>query len=160
MKLKQILVSLVAVAGLSLAAVNADAAPSSKFIGTWNLDLSKMPASPPPPKSITLVTADAGGGKWKTSVTTVDAAGKTSSNEVTYAVDGKDNPVTGDPTIDADAFSSPDPNTLVIVQKKGGKLVDTLTTVLSADGNTQTATTVGTGADGKPTSTNGVWKRK
>jgi hypothetical protein len=157
MKLKPILITLAAAAALSLFAVNSDAAASSKFIGTWSLDLSKMPASPPPPKSITLVTSDVGGGKWKSSVTTVAPDGKSSGNSVTYAIDGKDYPVTGDPGIDTDAFASPDPNTLVITQKKAGKLVSTLTTKLSADGNTQDATTVS--ADGKTTTTD-VWKRK
>ena len=156
MKSKQLLLGIVVIAGLGLAAVSANAAPSTKFIGTWNLDLSGMPASPPPPKSVTLVTSDAGGGKWKSTVETVGADGKTSKTEVTYAVDGKDYPITGDPNLDTNAFTSPDPNTLVIAEKKGGKLVDTLTAKLSADGNTQNATTVT--ADGK--SSAGTWKRK
>ena len=121
MKSKQLLLGIVVVAGLGLAAVSANAAPSAKFIGTWNLDLAGMPASPPPPKSVTLITSDAGGGKWKSTVETVGADGKTTKSEVTYAVDGKDYPVTGDPTIDANAFTSPDSNTLVIAEKKGGR---------------------------------------
>ena len=156
MKTKQLFLGVLFVAGLGLAAVTANAAPSAKFLGTWNLDLSGMPATPPPPKSITLTTTDAGGGKWKSTIETVGADGKSSKSEVTYAVDGKDYPVTGDPTMDTNAFTSPDPNTLVIVEKKGGKLVYTLTTKLSADGNAQNATTVT--ADGK--SSAGVWKRK
>ena len=157
MKSKQLLLGIVVVAGLGLAAVSANAAPSAKFIGTWNLDLAGMPASPPPPKSVTLITSDAGGGKWKSTVETVGADGKTTKSEVTYAVDGKDYPVTGDPTIDANAFTSPDSNTLVIAEKKGGKLVDTLTSKLSADGNTQNATTA-PAAGGQPSTA--VWKRK
>jgi hypothetical protein len=154
---KQLFLSLVAAAALVFATVNANAAPNPKFIGTWSLDLSKVPASANPPKSVTLVTADVGGGKWKTTIATVAADGKTGGNEVTYAVDGKDYPVTGSAMVDTNSFTSPDPNTLVIVEKKGGKLVDTLTTKLSADGNTQTATTVS--ADGKTTTTD-VWNRK
>ncbi|MFZ1991291.1 MAG: hypothetical protein WAW96_16145 [Alphaproteobacteria bacterium] len=157
MKSKQLLLGIVVAAGLGLAAVSANAAPSAKFLGTWSLDVTGMPASPPPPKSVTLVTSDAGGGKWKSTVETVAADGKTTKTEVTYAADGKDNPVTGDPNIDTNAFTSPDPNTLVIAEKKGGKLVDTLTSKLSADGNTQNATMVS--ADNK-TTTNDVWKRK
>ncbi|HXZ67517.1 MAG TPA: hypothetical protein VEH07_02910 [Alphaproteobacteria bacterium] len=157
MNSKQLLLGIVVVAGLSLGMVSANAAPSSKFIGTWGLDLAGMPASPPPPKSVTLVTSDVGGGKWKSTVETVGADGKTTKSEVTYAVDGKDYPASGDPNIDSNAFTSPDPNTLVIAEKKGGKLVDTLTTKLSADGNTQNASTVS--ADMKTTTT-GVWKRK
>lgn len=156
MKAKQLLLGVVVAAGFGLAAIGANAAPSAKFIGTWNLDLSGMPANPPPPKSITLVTSDAGGGKWKSTIETVGADGKSSKSAVTYAVDGKDYPVTGDPTYNSSAFTSPDPNTLVIVEKQNGKLFDTVTTKLSADGNTQNATTVT--ADGK--SSPGVWKRK
>ena len=103
------------------------------------------------------MTSDAGGGKWKSAVDTVGADGTSTKTEVTYAIDGKDYPVSGDPNIDSNAFTSPDPNTLVIAEKKGGKLVDTLTTKLSADGNAQNATTVS--ADGKTTTT-GTWKRK
>ena len=157
MKAKQFLLGVAVVAGFGLAALSASAAPSAKFIGTWNLDLSGMPASPPPPKSITLTTTDAGSGKWKTTIESVGADGKATKSEVTYAVDGKDYPVTGDPTMDSNSFTSPEPNTLVILEKKGGKLVDTLTTTLSADGNTQNASTVS--ADGKTTA-KGAWKRK
>ena len=156
MKSKQLLLGIVVVAGLGFATVAANAAPSTKFLGAWSLDMSGMPPSPPPPKSLTLTTTDAGGGKWKSTIETVGADGKTTKTEVTYAIDGKDYPVTGDPTMDSNAFTSPDPNTLVIVEKKGGKLVDTITSKLSADGNTQNASTVT--PDGK--STPGVWKRK
>jgi len=154
MRTKQILLSIGAAIALSVIGAGAQAAPSTKFIGSWTLDLTGQAAGGP--KSITLVTSDAGGGKWKSAITTVGADGKSTTSEVTYAVDGKDYPVTGDPTMDSDAFMSPDPNTLVIAEKKGGKLVDTLTAKLSADGNTQNATTVT--ADGK--SSVGVWKRK
>ncbi len=157
MKPAQMFLSLAAALALCILGASAQAAPSAKFIGTWNLDLSGMPATPPPPKSVTLVTTDAGGGKWKTTLTTVDADGKSTTSERIYAADGKEYPVTGDPTLDSNVFTSPDPNTLVIKESKGGKLVDTLTTKLSADGNTQNATTVS--ADGKTTTT-GVWKRQ
>lgn len=155
MKTKQVFFSLAAAIALCILGASAQAAPNAKFVGTWNLDLTGTAADGP--KSITLVTADAGGGKWKSTVTTVAADGKSSMTAVTYAADGKDYPLTGDPNIDSDAFTSPDPNTLVIQEKKGGKLVDTLTTKLSEDGNAQNATTVS--ADGKTTTT-GVWKRK
>jgi hypothetical protein len=162
MTISRYLMAIVAGVGFALAAmtVSASAAPSAKFIGTWALDLSGMPADPAPPKSVTLTTTDVGGGKWKSSIATVAADGTKSANEVTYAVDGTPSAMTGDENIDSASFTSPDPNTLVIKETKDGKLVTTVTTKLSADGNTQNETTVSVDADGKATTTTGVWHRK
>jgi hypothetical protein len=48
----------------------------------------------------------------------------------------------------------------VITGKKGGTVVETVTTKLSADGNTQNATTVAKAADGTETTSEAVWTRQ
>ena len=154
MKIKALILAAAAVAGLALAAVTADAAASAKFLGTWNLDLSKAPpaaaGAPPAPKSVTLVTSDAGGGKWKSTIDVVGADGKTTHEESTYSLDGKPAPLTGSANADTISVTSPDADTLVIVESKAGKAGDKVTIKLSADGNQQMASTEGTGPDGKP----------
>lgn len=164
MKMKRVLLVAIAAAGLSFATANANAAPSPKFLGSWELDLSKAPpppaGAPPAPKSITLVTADAGGGKWKSTISIVGADGKTTTQESTYTLDGKPNAVTGDANVDSITVTSPDPNTLVIAESKAGKPVSKVTDKLSADGKQQTATIEGTGPDGKPMTRTETWNRK
>ncbi|MFZ1991290.1 MAG: hypothetical protein WAW96_16140 [Alphaproteobacteria bacterium] len=164
MKMRRVFFAAAAVAGLSLAAVCANAAASPKFLGTWVLDLSKMPppaaGAPPAPKSITMVTSDAGGGKWNSAVDAVGADGKTTHQEATYSLDGKPSAVTGEGNVDSVEVTSPDPNTLVIAESKAGKPVGKVTSKLSADGKQQNVTIEGTGPDGKPMSRTETWNRK
>jgi len=164
MKMKRIVFAAAAVVGLCFAAVGANAAASSKFLGTWVLDLSKAPpppaGAPPAPKSITMVTSDAGGGKWKSAVDVVGADGKTTHQEATYGLDGKPSAVTGEGNVDSVEVTSPDPNTLVIAESKAGKPVSKVTSKLSADGKTQNVTIEGTGPDGKTMTRTETWNRK
>ncbi|HXZ67518.1 MAG TPA: hypothetical protein VEH07_02915 [Alphaproteobacteria bacterium] len=164
MKIRRLLLLAAAAAGMSFATVSADAAASSKFLGAWTLDLSKAPppaaGAPPAPKSVTLVTSDAGGGKWKSAVDVVGADGKTTHQESTYTLDGKPNAVTGDANVDSIEVTCPDANTMVVAESKAGKPVSKVTVKLSADGKQQTATIEGTGPDGKPMTRTETWNRK
>ncbi|MFZ1991871.1 MAG: hypothetical protein WAW96_19110, partial [Alphaproteobacteria bacterium] len=94
------------------------------------------------------------------SILTVSVDGKSSSTEATFAIDGKDYPVTGDPDVDSYAFKSPNSNTLVISEKKNGKAIAQTTIVVSADGLSETVTRLSTGADGKAMKTLSVWTRQ
>jgi hypothetical protein len=45
------------------------AAGRSPFLGTWELDLSRMPANyGPPPRRVLYIFEDAGAGQWRTTV--------------------------------------------------------------------------------------------
>ncbi|MDA1095324.1 MAG: hypothetical protein O3A25_18990 [Acidobacteria bacterium] len=63
--------------------------------------------------------------------------------------DGKDVPVTGVATVDTTSLKRINVNTWVQTRKKGGKVVVTLTDVVSADGKSMTVTFKGTNAQGQ-----------
>jgi hypothetical protein len=154
--------ALAGIAGACVASA-ALAAPSPQFVGAWTLDVSKMPPGPAgeaPPKSVTLVTKEAGG-RWTSTIEIVGPDGKTSTQELaSYTADGSPTPFTSDPAIDTIVVTSPDPNTLVLKESKAGKLVQTETIKLSADGKQQVVTAEGVGPDGKPASSTETWNRK
>jgi hypothetical protein len=75
--------------------------------------------------------------------------GSAAHNEWTGKFDGKDYPVTGDPTSDMRSYRKINDRTLAITIKKGGKVTGTGRIVVSADGKTRTVTTSGTDPQGK-----------
>jgi hypothetical protein len=120
------------------------------LIGTWKLNVAKSKFSPgPPPKSSTLVYSPAGEGV-KIVVDTAPADGPAQHWEMTAHYDGKDNPVTGNPTADKISMKLIDERTGESTMKKDGKITAVNHRVLSADGKTLTITSKGTTADGKP----------
>jgi hypothetical protein len=156
-------IAFAAIAGLCLAGA-AQAAPSSGFLGTWVLDLTKAPppaaGQPPLPKSVTRTVKDAGGGKWTTTFEEVGADGKTETPSATYSTDGAPAPVSGAPDVDMVSVTSPDANTLVVTESKAGKAVAKVTVKLSADSKQTIETVEAAGPDGKPVTQTQTWNRK
>jgi len=117
-------------------------------VGTWKLNLSKSKYNAgTAPKSATVVIAAAGQG---IKVTSDAVLADGSSRKISYTTnyDGKDMPVMGTPDYDMVAVTR-NGNTITGTRKKGGKQVQTFTTVVSADGKTRTTTTTGTDAKGQ-----------
>src|ERR1700722_19684561 len=117
-------------------------------LGTWKLNEAKSKLSPGLPKNLT-VTYEAVGDNIKATVDGVDGQGKPTHNEWTGKFDGKDYPVTGDPTSDARAIKQIDEHTVDITVKKAGKVTLSGHAVISADGKSRTLTIGGTDASGK-----------
>jgi RNase P/RNase MRP subunit p29 len=121
---------------------------SDAQMGTWKLNEAKSKAAAGMPKNSTIVF-EATGDSVKVTIDGTDAAGKPAHNEWTGKLDGKDYPVTGDPTSDARSYKQIDDHTLEFTVKKGGKVTITGRVVVSADGKTRTATASGTDPQGK-----------
>jgi hypothetical protein len=122
----------------------------NSVIGTWKLNLAKSTYSPgPPPRSRTLILQAEGqalGGNFEF----VDAQGNTTKGALPLlSNDGKFRPVAGDLAYDASADKVVDNSTAWILRTKGGKVVQTLIAVVSADGKTNTITTTAVTADGR-----------
>jgi hypothetical protein len=113
-------------------------AADSPQIGTWKLNEAKSKLSPGLPKNTTVVI-EAAGDQVKVTVDGVDADGKPTHNEWTGKFDGKDYPVTGDPSSDARSYKQVDDRTLGLAVKKGGKTTMSGQIVVSADGKTRTS---------------------
>jgi hypothetical protein len=155
MKTRTILLTLVAV----FAVVAVCFAAEDVSMGTWKLNEAKSKISAGAGKNITVVYA-AAGDSVKVTVDGVDADGKPAHNEWTGKFDGKDYPLTGDPTSDMRAYRRVNDHTLALTNKKDGKLTLTGRVVISADGKSRTATTSGTDAKGNKTRSIAVYDKQ
>ena len=80
--------------------------------------------------------------------------------EFTANYDGKDNPAIGNPDADMVARTRINATTTKTVNKKGGKIMTTITFVVSSDGKTRTLTTTGTNALGQTLNSVAVWEKQ
>ena len=135
------------VLGADIVKVSAQATDAR--IGTWKLNVAKSKYSPgPPPKSLTVKVEPSGQGE-KVTTEGVNAEGARTATSYTANFDGKDNPLTGSPIADTVSLKRIDARTTERTDKKGGKVVQVLTRVVSADGKTMTVTLKGTNAQGQ-----------
>jgi hypothetical protein len=140
---------------LSLSAQAAD-----PRIGTWKLNVAKSKYSPgPPPQSNTLKVEASGQGE-KVTTEGVNAAGAPIKTQYTANFDGKDYPLTGSANADMVSLKRIDARTTVRTDKKDGKVVLTLTRVVSQDGKTMTVTTKGTNPQGQTVDNVAVWEKQ
>jgi phage gp45-like len=154
MKTKTILVSLVVfLAGVALS-IAADL-----NMGTWKLNEAKSKLSPGATKNNTVVY-EAAGDSVKITVDGTDNNGKPAHNVWTGNFDGKDYPVTGDPTSDARSYKSVDAHTLALSVKKAGNETVTGNIVVAADGKSRTVTTSGTDSKGNKISNTAVYDKQ
>ena len=115
-------------------------------MGTWKLNeaKSKMTGT----TKNTTVIYEAVGDSVKVTVDGTDAYGKPMHNEWTGKYDGKDYPVTGDPTSDMRAYTRVNDHTLDMTVKKDGKVTLTGSVVLAPDDKSRTVTIKGTDVAG------------
>jgi len=106
-------------------------------LGTWKLNEAKSKIPAGSPKNST-VTYEAAGDSIKGTIDGVDGQGKPTHTEWTGKFDGKDYPVTGDPTADTRAVKQVDDHNYQLTVKKAGKVTMTGKAVISADGKSRT----------------------
>ena len=109
-------------------------------MGTWKLNEAKSKFPAGAGKNHTVVYA-AAGDSVKVTVDGVDKDGGPTHNEWTGKFDGKEYPVTGDPTSDMRSYKKISDHKLELTATKGGKTTLSGTVVVSADGKTRTVTT-------------------
>ena len=129
------------------------------FMGTWKLNEAKSKLAPGTPKNTTVVY-EAAGDSVKVTIDGTDSDGKPTHNEWTGKFDGKDYPVTGDPSSDARSYKKVDDHTLEFTVKKGDKVTTTGRIVVSPDGKSRTVTTSGTDAKGNKVSGTAVYDKE
>jgi hypothetical protein len=136
--------------GLALAALpQVGFAQSNPWLGTWKADAAKSTYSPgPAPRSQTL-TYQADGQALRVTVETIDAQGNPQKQVLLFLDDGKSHPIMGVPAYDAASYKMVNDSTYWLIRTKGGKLVQTLTSVLAADGKIETTTIAGVNANGQ-----------
>jgi hypothetical protein len=127
-------------------------------MGTWKLNEAKSKFEPGSPKN-TMVVYEAAGNEVKVTVNGVDAKGKSTHNQWTGKFDGKNYPVTGDPTSEARSYKKIDDHTLALTVWYHGRVMTTGRIVVSADGKSRTVTTNGTDATGKKIKSTAVYDK-
>ena len=127
-------------------------------LGTWKLNEAKSKFAPGVPKNHTVVF-EAVGDNVKITVDGIDKDGKSTHNEWTGKFDGKDYPVTGDPTSDMRSYTNVANRVLKMTSKKDGKVTVTGRIVLSADGKSRIVTTSEAGAEGKSLRNRSVYEK-
>jgi hypothetical protein len=152
MKTKPILLTL----ALCFVAALAFASP---MMGTWKLNEAKSKFPPGAPKNHTVVY-EAAGDNIKVTVDGISGDGKPTHNEWTGKFDGKDYPLTGDPTADSRSYKKVDDRTTELTNRKDGKVVATGKIVLSADGKTRTVTVSGTDPKGNKVTSTAVYDKQ
>jgi len=128
-------------------------------MGTWKLNEAKSKFAPGAPKNHTVVY-EAAGDNVKVTVDGTTSDGKATHNEWTGKFDGKDYPVTGDPSSDARSYKQMDDRTLELTVKKDGKVTVTGRIAVSADGKTRTVSTSGTDSMGKKVKNTAVYDKQ
>jgi hypothetical protein len=117
-------------------------------VGTWKLNVAKSTFSPgPAPKSQTRTYAETPQGITLTIKTTA-ADGKESTATLTFKVDGKPYPVSGNPDFDMVSITQVDALTFHSTQTKAGAAVGAGVRTVSKDGKTLTFSQKGTHANG------------
>jgi hypothetical protein len=134
-------------------------AAANPTLGAWKLNEAKSKMAPGMPKNLT-VKYEAAGDSIKGTIDGVDGMGKPTHNEWTGKFDGKDYPVTGDPTSDTRAIKEVDDHHYELTVKKDGKVTMTGKAVISADGKSRSVTVSGTSADGKKVESTAVYDKQ
>jgi hypothetical protein len=128
-------------------------------LGTWKLNEAKSKIPAGSAKNLT-VTYEAAGDSIKGTIDGLDGQGKPTHTEWTGKFDGKDYPVTGDPTSDTRAIKQVDDHHYQLTVKKGGKVTITGKAVIAADGKSRTITVSGTDAMGKKVESTSVYDKQ
>lgn len=145
--------------GLAIAAINplqdaasapmahAAAPKQTSLVGTWSLDVARIPAEERP-RAVTIEFRVAPDGKWITHVRIVSADGSEQHAESSAAPDGHAVPLSGNMAfIDSTSLRQPAPGTLVMTLSKNGSPVSTRVYTASKDGKSMTETIVWAGQD-------------
>ena len=127
-------------------------------LGTWKLNEAKSKLAAGIPHNDKVVYEAAGDSIKVTIDGTAD--GKPTHSEWTGKVDGKDYPVTGDPTSDTRSYKKIDDHTLAFEGKKDGKVSISGRVVVAADGKTRTVTVNATDPTGKKVKGTAVYDKQ
>jgi len=130
------------------------------ILGTWELNAAKSSFKLNPPAKSETRTFTLVGQETKVTSTTVTMDGKTEKSAWTLVYDGKDRPITGSDVADALSVTRTDLYHATAVNKKNGKVVRTVTRVISPDGKTMTFTTTGTNVRGESVTEVLVFEKK
>lgn len=125
--------------------------PDSPLLGTWEVDIARLPIPPEArPQRVTVKFAAGVDGQLATRVEVIDPAGATLVAEGSSALDGTPAPVSGNLEADTAAASMPAPNVLVMQLARAKVPGSTRIYTVAPDGKTMIETAANFGDDGQP----------
>jgi hypothetical protein len=150
---------LAALAMLGFAATDAAAAGMMRGTGTWVLDAQKSDfgSAPAIASGKLVVTQTKKVHKVVTDIAYAD--GRKAHYEYSGPVDGSDIAVSGAPLFDSVTVLTPDKDTVIRTERKGGRLAGITTATVSKDGKTLTSQRRGITISGPQPSYTTVWNR-
>jgi hypothetical protein len=156
------LLAAAAIFALVLFTPGAALAQADPFVGTWKLSVAKSKFGPGTERKSETRIVESSPTGMKVSVDRTNADGSNQQYNYTTNFDGKPHPITGTAPYGADsiAMTLDSANTLSFELTKGGKVVGSGTSVVSADGKTLTLTAKGTDARGKTVSSVAVYDKQ
>jgi hypothetical protein len=128
-------------------------------MGTWKLNEAKSKMIPGLPKNTTVVYAMEGD-KIKVTTDGTGADGQPAHTEWVGKFDGKDYALTGDTAADMRSYKEVNDHTLMLENKKDGKVVASAKIVVAPDGKTRTITITAKDKSGKKISSTGVYDKE
>lgn len=127
--------------------VRAAAASNSPLVGTWSLNVERIPAEERP-KRVMISFRQASDGRWMIHVEMVGPDGTSRYADSTVATDGVLVPIAGNMDfIDSVSLRQPGPNTLVMTLGNKGAAVSTRVYTVSKDRKSMTETIIWAGRD-------------
>ena len=128
-------------------------------MGTWKLNEAKSKIHPGMIKN-TMVVYAAEGDNVKVTTDGTGGDGQPMHTEWTGKFDGKDYPLTGDPTADSRSYKEINDHTLTLDNKKDGKVTTSARIVVAADGKTRTLTLSSKDSAGKKVTSTAVYDKQ
>lgn len=152
--------SLMLASAFATPAATAQMQAPSPLLGTWELDVARMPFPPEKrPKAVTITYSDAGQSRWRTTLDVIGGDGVRIRAEGTYPLDGTAAPSQGYPGVDMIATRVPAPNVMVAAFYKEHMPRTTRTYIVTPDGRMMTETVVWLNLNGKPEITTSTFNR-
>ncbi|URD60334.1 lipocalin family protein [Sphingomonas sp. KRR8] len=159
--MKNLLRILVLVFLLGATSALAGAEQSWPLMGSWAVDVSRLPMPPEArPKSVTLTFSRSGDGRYHTLVRILAGDGSERTMTGSYTADGTPYKIEGD-TLEADtaAVTLPTPDVMVLALAKNGTPASTRVYALQPGGEELVETAAYVGDDGKPLIRTNVFRR-
>lgn len=143
---------------LQISAAPAFAEQRSLLVGTWAIDVTKL-AMPDPPKSVAMMLAYGGGGKYSMIVNIVDHDGSKRYGLSTFKPDGSPFPAYGNADYDIVSITMPSRGILVMGGAFRGHPANSRVFSLADDGKQMIETVVWHSPDGTPHTRVDIWTR-
>jgi hypothetical protein len=143
---------------LVIPTIPAFADQASLLLGTWKVDVSKLPMQNPP-DSVTIVLKNAAGGRYQMIVDIVDHGGGKRHTDTTFTPDGTPAQAAGNADYDVVTMTMPSRRILVMGGGYKGNPSNTRVFSLSDDGKHMVETVIMHTDDGTPHSRVDFWDR-